>query len=108
MRVKDSKCVDNTEMSKKKKTIKRMWFPASILVFDDPEVRKARPCDPEGCDMSWRVMDLVWSCCSCVRARPLKWCVIIRVHDRKPVFTEGDTVHPSEVAHELVGKEKRF
>ena len=38
----------------------------------------------------------------------LKRCVIIRVHDRKPVLTEGGTVRPPEVFHKLVGKERPF
>lgn len=36
----------------------------------------------------------------------LKWCVVGRVHDRKPVLTEDGTVCPSEVAHKLAIKEK--
>lgn len=36
----------------------------------------------------------------------LKWCEICGVHDRKPVFAEGGTVHPSQVLHNLREREK--
>lgn len=52
------------------------------------------------CNGPWMVTLLVCACPT------LKWCVVGRVHDRKPVLTEDGTVCPSEVAHKLAIKKK--